>query len=155
LPTVQHRNLLNYLLPLQWLMVFTRSSIFPKQKEKGMKNMSLNPAPIKVETLRQHFRTVYKLNEEQINLMIASSSRSLRSAFQSFDEISDDEDIYKKIMMISHSIKGLLLNMGQPEWAECAKEIEDAAKMGEDRDYKEMVQRLRLGMQELYSMTQP
>jgi len=86
--------------------------------------------------------------------VIASSSRSLLSAIKSFDEVDEDENIYEKIKAISHGMKGVLLNMGQHEWADFAREIEKAANAGESRDYKEMVRQLRKGVQDIFSISQ-
>lgn len=110
--------------------------------------MRPNFSPVTIENLREHFRTTYKLNEEQIDLMIVSSARSLH-AFLATDEIQGGEELCTKIAAIAHSLKGLLLNMGQHEWASYAAEIENAASAGLDRDYKTMIQYLRLGLQDI------
>jgi hypothetical protein len=112
--------------------------------------MGQNFSPVTIVNLREHFRVTYKLNEEQIDLMVVSSARSLQSAFLASEDIQEsDEDICVKITAIAHSLKGLLLNMGQYEWAGYAREIEYAAKAGEKREFIQMIQKLRLGMQEV------
>jgi hypothetical protein len=111
--------------------------------------MRSSPSPVTIGILRQHFRTTYNFNEEQIDLMVVSSARSIQAAFLAVDEILDGEDVYGKIAVIAHGLKGLLLNMGEDEWAGYVREIENAANAGEDHDYKEMMQRLRFGLQEV------
>jgi hypothetical protein len=115
-------------------------------KEKEEEVMNSNFSPVTIENLREHFRTTYKLNEEQIDLMVVSSARSLQTAFLAADDIFGSEDVCEKMAAIAHSLKGLLLNMGQFEWAGFAREIERAAKASEKCDYKEMIRRLRVGM---------
>jgi hypothetical protein len=115
-----------------------------KREEKAMKS---NFSPVTIGNLRNHFKTTYKLNEEQIDLMVVSSARSLKTAFSAAEEILDSEDVCEKMIAVAHSLKGLLLNMGQMEWAGFAQEIEGAAKATENRDYHEMIRILRAGME--------
>ena len=111
--------------------------------------MESYPPQATVEELRRHFRTAYKLKEEQIDLMITSSAGSLRSIFLEVDGLPENESLNEKIAALAHTVKGLLLNMGQVEWAEYAKEIEYTAKAGEEKDYKSMMKTLRAGLQEI------
>ena len=111
--------------------------------------MHADPFPVTIKRLREHFRTTYNFNEEQTDLMIVSSARSIQAAFLAIDEIVDKEDMCEKIAVITHGLKGLLLNMGQKEWAGYVKDIENAAKAGRHHEYTEMMQRLRLGLQEV------
>jgi hypothetical protein len=122
---------------------------FPRVENQGKKVLTAmrpNFSPVTIENLRKHFRTTYKLNEEQVDLMVVSSARSLQTAFLAVDEIQGNEEFCKKIAAIAHSLKGLLLNMGQHDWASYAAEIENAANTGKDCDYKIMVDDLRLGL---------
>lgn len=120
------------------------------KEKKGAGAMRLHSSPVTIENLREHFRTTYKLNEEQIDLMVVSSARSLQTAFLALDAIGgDDGDEHMKIAAIAHSLKGLFLNMGQHEWASSAVEIENAANAGQDRDYKTMFLDLRYGLQDV------
>lgn len=57
------------------------------------------------------------------------------------------EDTCRRLIHIGHSLKGLLLNMGQPEWASVARSIEKAAREGEDLDYESAIARLSAGME--------
>jgi hypothetical protein len=111
--------------------------------------MHSNPSPVTIKSLREHFRITYNFNEEQIDLMVVSSARSIQAAFLAFDMILDGEDAREKVVVIAHGLKGLLLNMGQDEWAGYVREMESAASAGEGHDYKEVIQGLRLGLQEV------
>lgn len=111
--------------------------------------MRPNFSPVTIENLREHFRITYRLNEEQVDLMVVSSARSLQTAFLAVDEILGSEELCTKITAIAHSLKGLLLNMGQHDWASYAAEIENAANAGKDCDYKIMIDDLRLGLQDV------
>jgi hypothetical protein len=120
------------------------------KEKKGAWAMRLYSSPVTIKNLREHFRTTYKLNEEQIDLMVVSSARSLQTAFLALDEIGgDDGDVHMKIAAIAHSLKGLFLNMGQHEWASYAAEIECAANDSQDCDYKKMILVLRSGLQDV------
>jgi hypothetical protein len=111
--------------------------------------MDSTPSPVTIKGLREHFRTTYNFNEEQIDLMVVSSARSIQAAFLAFDMIPEGEDAHEKVVVIAHGLKGLLLNMGQDEWAGYVREMERAASAGEGHDYKEMMQRMCLGLQEV------
>jgi hypothetical protein len=115
----------------------------------GQDGNRAEPSPVTIRSLREHFRTTYNFNEEQIDLMVVSSARSIQAAFLAVDEIVGKEDGFGKIAVIAHGLKGLLLNMGQNDWAEYVKDIENAAKAGRHHEYTDMVQRLRLGLQEV------
>jgi hypothetical protein len=115
----------------------------------GQDGNRAEPSPVTIRSLREHFRTTYNFNEEQIDLMVVSSARSIQAAFLAIDETVDKEDACEKIAVIAHGLKGLLLNMGQNDWAGYVKDIENAAKAGRYHEYIEMVQRLRLGLQEV------
>lgn len=119
------------------------------QEKKVLRAMRPNFSPVTIENLREHFRITYRLNEEQVDLMVVSSARSLQTVFLAVDEIRGSEELCTKITAIAHSLKGLLLNMGQHDWASYAAEIENAANTGKDCDYKIMIDDLRLGLQDV------
>ena len=56
------------------------------------------------------------------------------------------EDPRVQLGNIGHSLKGLLLNMGEQQWAEVARDLEISAKTGEERDYSAFVTILNKGM---------
>jgi hypothetical protein len=105
--------------------------------------------PVTIKRLREHFQATYNFNEEQIDLMVVSSAKSIQAAFLAIDETADQKGLCEKIAVIAHGLKGLLLNMGQTEWAGYVRDIEHTAKAGRNHECTEMVHRLRLGLQEV------
>ncbi len=108
-----------------------------------------NTTPVKVESLRRHFKNTYKLADEQIDLMLESSARSLRATFAAMEDAFLDQDFYEKVARHAHSMKGLLLNMGEKEWAERAREIEVAALDRKNMDFRQMIGEIHQGMLEV------
>ncbi|MDR3631937.1 MAG: hypothetical protein P4L42_16570 [Desulfocapsaceae bacterium] len=94
-------------------------------------------------------KSAYDFNEEQTTHMTVSAARSLREAFLSVDGIRWGDNECSKIADIAHGLKGLLLNMGQPEWAGYVKEIETGAHAGESRNYKEMFDTVRVAVRDV------
>ena len=91
---------------------------------------------ITVERLRRHFSLTYKLGEEQVDFMIKSSAQSLLAVFETARQIFEkDAPDQAALVRMSHSLKGLLLNMGEPGWADIARSMEFAARAGEAHDY--------------------
>ncbi len=99
---------------------------------------------ITVERLRRHFSLTYKLGEAQVDFMIKSSAQSLLAVFETARQIFEkDFPDHADLVRMSHSLKGLLLNMGEPEWADIARSMEFAAKAGESHDYSLPVKAVR------------
>ncbi len=107
---------------------------------------------VKVENLRQHFKSMYQLADEQIDLMLESSARSLRATFAEMEEIFLGTKNYQKLARQAHSMKGVLLNMGEKEWAARAREIEVAALAAEEKDYRQLIDEIRMGVCEIVEM---
>lgn len=111
------------------------------------------PPPVTVAALRNHFKSTYKLQDDQVELMIRSSKSSLNKVFFSAREAFKLQDVCGALFRVGHSLKGLLLNMGEPQWADVARKLENAAKNGENRNYKAMVEVLEKGMAEIMEYT--
>ena len=109
------------------------------------------PVPLVLDQLRDHFRRTYLLNETQVETMLASSSKSLRMALASATEIINEKETQARFTMIFHSLKGLLLNMGELEWAEFSKELENKLKKGEQIDYAATVEIMEKGWVQILS----
>lgn len=116
-----------------------------ENKGDGKSNIS----PIKVENLRKHFKKTYKLVDDQIEVMIESSARSLRATFLAAENTLGDQESYDDIARHAHSMKGLLLNMGEAEWAARAREIELAALEKKNIDYRRRMAEIRSGVREI------
>jgi ribosomal protein S17E len=107
------------------------------------------PPLITVEKLRDHFRHKYQLNETQVEIMIESSSKSLKQGLVQLVQIIDRERSVEGMRAIYHGFKGLFLNMGEREWAEYTKEMEQKLLAGEQLDHGVIAEKLRLGMAEV------
>lgn len=76
------------------------------------------------DVLRSHFRDVYKLDDDQIEIMLKSSAQSLNGSLESLFSVLDSSENPVETAKLAHSIKGLLLNMGLSGWADIARNLE-------------------------------
>ena len=104
------------------------------------------PTPLVLDRLRDHFRRTYMLNETQVETMLISSSKSLNQALASAHDILEGTEPEARFTLVFHSLKGLLLNMGEAEWAAYTKELEKKLTDGEQVDYAAAVEILKKGM---------
>lgn len=107
------------------------------------------PYPVEPANLRKHFETVYRLDRNQVDLMLESSAKSLRITLGKLNNAIDNNQGYSEISRLGHSLKGLLLNMGEPEWAELARFIEKAAGAEQQEDYRGIVGGICRGVEQL------
>lgn len=105
------------------------------------------PSPVKPSNLREHFATTYRLDANQVEIMLDSSAKSLENTLDELQKAIDDELGYAEISRLGHSLKGVLLNMGELEWAELARFIEKSAGAGKNEKYSELVNGLRKGVE--------
>lgn len=103
------------------------------------------PAPINPDTLRAHFKTAYKLNDDQVEFIVRSASQSLRTALASAERVLASDNLCAEMAPVAHGLKGLYLNMGEDGWASIARAMELAAKAGQLHDYAVVVQKMRQG----------
>lgn len=104
------------------------------------------PPPVTIAGLRQHFRVTYQLGDEQVELMVRSSRKSLDKILDEAEKALQSGDICARLGGVGHSLKGLLLNMGEPRWADLARDLEKSAKAGKMRDYAAIIDILTEGM---------
>lgn len=104
------------------------------------------PPALSLETLRNHFKNIYKLKDDQVEFMIGSASQSLQMALASAEQALVSDYLCAALAPVAHSFKGLFLNMGEPEWAALARAMEQAAKAGEPYEYAIVVQKIRQGV---------
>jgi len=104
------------------------------------------PAPVTIAGLRNHFRTTYQLGEPQVELMVNSTRKSLSSILVEARSALQSDAVPARMVNVGHNLKGLLLNMGEPAWAEVARDLEKSARAGEMRDYAALVDLLTKGM---------
>lgn len=104
------------------------------------------PPPVTIAALKQHFKTTYQLREDQVELMLQSSRKSMDTVLAAAEDALRAEDVCGRLGDIGHSLKGLLLNMGQSQWAEVARDLEVSARAGEARDYPAVITVLNTAM---------
>lgn len=104
------------------------------------------PPPVSIAVLKKHFKTTYQLGDSQVELMLQSSRKSLDKILTEAEVALQAEDVCSHLVSIGHSLKGLLLNMGESEWAAFAREFERAAREDESRDYATVIAQLNVGM---------
>lgn len=105
------------------------------------------PPPVTIPVLREHFKVTYKLNDEQVELMIQSSRKSLEATLGAARRALLAEDVYPPLVKAAHNLKGLLLNMGQDRWAEFARDMEQSAKSCEEKDYEVIIRAMVVGVE--------
>jgi HPt (histidine-containing phosphotransfer) domain-containing protein len=105
------------------------------------------PSPVEPSNLREHFTTTYRLNSDQVEVMLKSSALSLATTLAKLQKAIDENHGYGEISRLSHSLKGVLLNMGELEWAELARRIEKAAGAEEQEKYRDIVCGIRSGVE--------
>ena len=106
------------------------------------------PRPIAAEALREHFVSVYRLTDEQAAKMIKSAAKSIHNAFELGDQALGDGDL-EMLSRFGHNLKGLFMNMGQPEWAEVARSVEQLAKANQLDEIHEQMQTLKEAVEHL------
>lgn len=91
---------------------------------------------VSLSTLREHFKNVYLLKDDQVELMLRSSSTSLNNVFKKVEDAFSSEVDRKTVEHLAHNLKGLLRNMGETQSARRAEQIETLAREGRDCDYR-------------------
>tara|TARA_Y100001933_G_scaffold74916_1_gene76237 strand:- start:329 stop:724 length:396 start_codon:yes stop_codon:yes gene_type:complete len=109
------------------------------------------PAPMEPANLRVHFETTYRLDDSQVEVMLESSVKSLKATLSRLDAAIEGDHGLKEVSRLGHSLKGLLLNMGEREWADLARLIEQSAAVGEQRDYRDILRGIGQGAEKLLS----
>lgn len=104
------------------------------------------PLPLVLDRLRDHFRRTYILNETQVEAMLVSSSQALKQALASAYEALQGTEREARFAFIFHGLKGLLLNMGEAEWAAYTRELEKKLTDKEQVNYAAAVDILEKGM---------
>lgn len=104
---------------------------------------------VTISKLRTHFRTTYGLNDDQIEAMLQSSSRSLNAVFDKFDTLFKKKEDLSALVQPCHNLKGLLMNMGEMEWAKRVGELEMSVKEGVEKDYQAELATVNVGLTEV------
>ena len=110
---------------------------------------TLFPAPVTLLKLRSHFRKVYGLNLTQTELMLESSCLSLVQVFENAKEVLNKANSSEQLGPVMHGLKGLLLNMGESEWAAVARDVEQKLKNEVQCDLNRIVAEMKVGLAEI------
>jgi HPt (histidine-containing phosphotransfer) domain-containing protein len=103
------------------------------------------PSPIEPSNLRVHFATIYRLDAHQVEVMLESSAKSLKTTLAELQKAIDDNHESREISRLAHSLKGVLLNMGELEWADLARRIEKSTGAEGRENYQDIVCGIRSG----------
>jgi HPt (histidine-containing phosphotransfer) domain-containing protein len=106
------------------------------------------PPKVSFNSLRNHFRSTYKLTQDQIDIMLEASVKSLTTSFAALYAALESDD-REQLFRTAHSLKGLLLNMGEKQWAELARELELETNGKNKQDYLSMVTNLEYGVEDI------
>lgn len=112
------------------------------------------PLPVNVESLKNHFKSAYMLTDAQIDLMVESSAESLKSTLLLLRKATENNNNFNDISVQSHRLKGVLLNMGENDWAEIVRQMEKSASRKEHKKYSSIVESLHIGMADILSFGQ-
>ena len=109
----------------------------------------LLPAPVTLPKLRNHFKEVYGLNHTQTELMLESSSLSLVQVFENAKEVLNKANSREHLGPVIHGLKGLLLNMGENEWAAVARYVEQRLKKEIQCDLNRIIADMKVGLADI------
>ena len=109
------------------------------------------PEPILLEKLRTHFSDVYRFDAPQVEVMVQSSSKSLRQAMTDIEEFLLTGDNYQLLGSVFHNLKGVSLNMGEKEWADFFRTIEKRIDSGEACDIATIKNTMGFGLKDVLS----
>ena len=109
-----------------------------------------NLPQVSKDRLVRHFKSTYRLDDDQIEVMIESTAKSMNAALAALYQALDGEHInLGEVARLGHSIKGLLLNMGETRWAELAREMEKSAAQGGQQDFRTIVAKIHHGFRDV------
>ncbi len=96
-----------------------------------------------LETIRQHLKTAYLLNDDKIAAMLPVFITTLRTHVDNLAELAAGEDM-QQLSRASHAVKGALLNIGLTELAEIAYTLEKQCRDGNPAcDYQALIMQLQ------------
>lgn len=84
--------------------------------------------------------------------MLHSSAQSLLYGFERLTAVCAGTSENQALIGIYHGLKGLFLNMGENDWAEYTRKIEEKLREGEELDHQSIVTVLRRGMVEILAL---
>ncbi len=109
----------------------------------------LPPIPVSLGNLQRHFKEKYGFSPSQTEIMVESSAMSLVQVFENAFEALKQENLKEHLAPVFHGLKGLLLNMGEDDWAAFAREVEQKLEQGVGADYNRIVAEMQVGMADI------
>lgn len=107
--------------------------------------------PLSVASLRRHFIEIYRLSADQADLMVDSACRSLRESLHAGTTALARGD-RGELAGCAHNLKGVFLNIGERDWAEVARRLENVANGIAEGDEQLLLQRLHESISTLPSL---
>lgn len=98
-----------------------------------------------IDEIKEFFSSRLNLPDEKIEYFLKALMKSLKRELWNADNAIEKNEM-EKLGKIAHTIKGTLLNSGLTRWAKLVREIEYAAKNGEERDYPHLLLQLKKGL---------
>lgn len=114
-----------------------------------MKIQRALPSKVSRNSVKNHFLEAYSLSGDQVEIMLKSSAASLKTFLSALEDAVAAGGSFTEIARLGHGLKGVLLNMGEEEWAEQARYLERSAAEGKTVDYATMVTAIRQGVEEI------
>ncbi len=99
----------------------------------------------------EHLKTIYSLEPEQVEQMVALSSSSVGEALAQARQLLAAGDL-AALSAVGHKAKGVLLGIGLNDEADLARQIELKGKAGEQIDYGGLLDRLASGLRPLLEL---
>jgi len=107
--------------------------------------------PVSLEKLRRHFLEAYKLNASQVEIMVVSSSKSLTQALDNIEKHLKTKEDDQTLSSVFHNLKGVFLNMGEKEWADFFRDIENKLVAGKKCDFQVVIEVMTSGLMDVLS----
>ena len=99
----------------------------------------------------EHLKTIYSLEPEQVEQMVALSSSSVGEALAQARQLLAADDL-AALSAAGHKAKGVLLGIGLNDAADLARQIELKGKASEEADYSGLLDRLESGLRPLLEL---
>ncbi len=111
----------------------------PANEKPNNPTHQANAEPATINAVREHLQSAYNLSPEKIDFLLQTTHLQLAERLEEAEQGLRDKKI-DEVIMATHSLVGILGNMGFQDWAKLAKKIEQAAK--NDGDHNTMQQQL-------------
>ncbi len=104
------------------------------------------------QKISEHLQHNFGLTSPQIETILNSAGKLVQEFAARAGKAAKANEL-EQLSLISHKLKGTLLDLGMDKWAAKAQEIEQRAKQGDECNYSELVVELYLGVSFLIKET--